>query len=180
MVAPAPCVVRRRASSFGKEEPSLARPHFAGLPRLRYGIISPPLALGEGGVEVRPVRVRPFLVSIRAPAAPAPHPSYSSFSISRHAYPTHNHRLCLRYSPPTHPIFHISYPLRRPSRRPLCRTPPFRLVVRRLSPTAPPWPIHTHAHTPFLPISRPCNHAAAVATSSTSRRRSFLLATSFL
>ena len=88
MVAPAPCVVRHRASSFGKEEPSLARPHFAGLPRLRHGIISPPLALGEGGVEVRPVRVRPFLVSIRAPAAPAPHPSYPSFILVTHTLPT--------------------------------------------------------------------------------------------
>ena len=29
----------RRASNAGKEEPSLARPHFAGLSRLRYGII---------------------------------------------------------------------------------------------------------------------------------------------
>ena len=37
---------RRRASNTGKEEPSLARPHFAGLSQLRYGIVSPPLALG--------------------------------------------------------------------------------------------------------------------------------------
>ena len=58
----------RRASNVGKEEPSLARPRFAGLSRLRYGIISPPLALGGEGVEVRPVRVRPFLAPIRVPA----------------------------------------------------------------------------------------------------------------
>ena len=86
MVAPAPCVVRRRTSSFGKEEPSLARPHFAGLPRLRHGIISPPLALSGGGVGVRPVRVRPFPMSIRAPTTPVPYPSYLSFS-SRIPYP---------------------------------------------------------------------------------------------
>ena len=31
--------VLRRASNAGEEKPSLARPHFAGLSRLRYGII---------------------------------------------------------------------------------------------------------------------------------------------
>ena len=29
----------RRASNAGREEPSLARPHFVGFPRLRYGIV---------------------------------------------------------------------------------------------------------------------------------------------
>ena len=57
----------RRASNAGREEPSLARPHFVGLSRLRYALrvtvwyYSPPLALGIGGVGVRPRRVRPFL-----------------------------------------------------------------------------------------------------------------------
>ena len=134
-----------------------------------YGIISPPLALGGEGVEVRPVRVRPFLAPTRGPVAPVSHPSCSSSS-SRIPYP----RL------PRVPVTLSSY-------LPGTRLPRLLCVLRTV--TAPPfftpafvlyssassdrttvapyclsftlWPIHAHIHIPFLPLSLPCNLAAA-------------------
>ena len=127
--APAPCDSRRRASTVGVEEPSLARPLLPAsrdygmvlcrhLWRWVYGGFRDPALSGPSRSGLPRVWARPSFVCPSCPSYHHPH----------HTYPAHHHRLCQRDPPSAALIAHVSY-------------------ARVLPPVPPHRPSTLHPHT---------------------------------